>query len=53
MGKAPAFQLYVMDWARDLEEHPLEIEGAWIRICCKLHWTGGELTKSCEQWARN
>ena len=52
MGKAPAFQLYVMDWSRDLEEHPLEIEGAWIRICCKLHWTGGELTKSYEQWAR-
>ena len=52
MGKAPAFQFYVMDWSRDLEEHPLEIEGAWIRICCKLHWTAGELTKTHEQWAR-
>lgn len=52
MGKAPCLHLYVMDWCRDLEEHPLEIEGAWIRICCKLHWTHGELTKTREQWAR-
>lgn len=54
MGKNPAFLFYPMDWQRDLEEHPLEIEGAWIRICCKLWWseTRGEMTKSLSQWAR-
>lgn len=54
MGKNPAFQFYPNDWTRDLEEHPLEIEGAWIRICCKLWWseTRGKLTKSPLQWAR-
>lgn len=43
-----------MDWSRDLEEHPLKIEGAWIRICCKLWWseTRGEITKSPVQWGR-
>ena len=53
-GKNPAFLFYPSDWQRDLEEHPLEIEGAWIRICCKLWWseTRGEMTKPLEQWAR-
>ncbi len=54
MGKAPAFQFYPNDWSRDLEEHPLEVEGAWIRICCKLWWsdTRGELTRTYDQWGR-
>jgi|GEM_PF-2578869 hypothetical protein len=54
MGKLPAFQFYPNDWSRDLEEHPLEIEGAWIRICCKLWWsdTRGELTRTYDQWGR-
>lgn len=54
MGKNPAFLFYPSDWQRDLEEHPLEIEGAWIRICCKLWWseTRGQMTKSLQQWAR-
>ena len=54
MGKAPSFQFYPMDWRRDLEEHPLEVEGAWIRICCKLFWAKnrGELTKPIEQWVK-
>jgi hypothetical protein len=54
MGKAPAFQFYPNDWARDLEEHPLNIEGAWIRICCKLWWAEpkGKLTRTLEQWAK-
>jgi len=54
MGKSPAFQFYPNDWSRDLEEHPLEIEGAWIRICCKLWWseTRGILAKTMEQWAK-
>ena len=53
-NKNPAFQFYPNDWTRDLEEHSLEIEGAWIRICCKLWWseTRGKLTKSPLQWAR-
>jgi hypothetical protein len=52
--KAPAFQFYVMDWMNDLDEHPLEIEGAWIRIICKL-WRSekrGELSKTILQWSR-
>jgi len=54
VGKAPADQFYWRDWAHDLEEHPLKIEGAWIRICCKLWYseTRGSLTKSPIQWAR-
>jgi hypothetical protein len=54
MGKNPAFQFYPSDWSRDLEEHSLEIEGAWIRICCKLWWSDkrGELTRNYCQWAK-
>jgi len=54
MGKNPAFQFYPSDWSRDLEEHPLEIEGAWIRICCKLWWeeNRGSATKTLTQWSR-
>jgi hypothetical protein len=53
-GKNPAFQFYPGDWSRDLEEHPLEIEGAWIRICCKLWWseTRGKLERTVDQWAK-
>ena len=53
-NKAPAFQFYAMDWMRDLEEHPLEIEGAWIRIICKLWFSNkrGSLTRTADQWAR-
>jgi hypothetical protein len=52
MGKNPAFQFYPSDWQRDLDDHPLEIEGAWIRICGRLFWTGGKSTKNLEEWAR-
>jgi hypothetical protein len=54
MGKNPAFQFYPGDWQRDLGEHPLEIEGAWIRICCRLWWseTPGRLTREISQWAK-
>ena len=54
MGKLPYFPFYPMDWMRDLEEHPLEIEGAWIRICCKLWWaeSRGELKRTLPQWAK-
>jgi hypothetical protein len=54
MSKAPSFQFYPADWQRDLSEHPLEIEGAWIRICCALWWseTPGISTKPLTNWAR-
>jgi len=55
MGKAPAAQFYWNEWSRDLEEHPLEIEGAWMRICAKLWYSKevrGKLTLTLDQWAR-
>lgn len=54
MGKLPASMFYWGDWSRDLEEYPLEVEGAWIRICCKLHYseTRGTLSRTLEQWAK-
>jgi len=54
MGKEPAFQFYPGDWTRDLGDFPLEIEGAWIRICCRLHWseTYGIATKSLKDWSK-
>ena len=54
MGKNPAFQFYPSDWTRDLDDYPLEIEGAWIRICCRLWWseTPGCLTKTLKEWSR-
>lgn len=52
MGKNPAFQFYPSDWQRDLDDHPLEIEGAWIRICGRLFWTEGTATKSLQEWSR-
>lgn len=54
MSKSPAFQFYPADWQRDLSEHPLEIEGAWIRICCALWWsdTPGRSSKPLTNWAR-
>lgn len=53
IGKNPAFQFYPGDWTRDLDDYPLEIEGAWIRICCRLHWSNpyGSATKSLTEWA--
>jgi len=54
MAKAPADQFYWNDWERDLEEHPLEIAGAWLRICGKLWYSKkqGKLERTLEQWAR-
>ena len=53
MGKNPAFQFYPGDWTRDMDDHSLEIEGAWIRICCRLWWAPqrGRLTCTPERWA--
>lgn len=53
MGKNPAFQFYPSDWTRDLDDQDLEIEGAWIRICCRLWWSDerGKATKSLKDWS--
>lgn len=53
-NKPPAFLFYPNDWTRDLEEHPLEIEGAWIRIINKLWFAEkkGELSRNILQWSR-
>lgn len=53
MGKNPAFQFYPSDWTRDLDDQDLEIEGAWIRICCRLWWnsTKGTATKDLTEWS--
>jgi hypothetical protein len=34
-----------------MDDYPLEIEGAWIRICCRLYWSGGTATKTLKQWS--
>lgn len=54
MGKNPGFYFYPSDWTRDLDDQDLEIEGAWIRICCRLWWseTRGEMTKPLKEWSR-
>lgn len=54
MGKNPSFPFYPSDWTRDLDDQDIEIEGAWIRICCRLWWMPerGKATKSVEEWAR-
>jgi len=52
MGKNPAFQFYPSDWTRDLDDQDLEVEGAWIRVCCRLWWTEGKATKSIGEWSR-
>jgi len=51
MGKSPAFQFYPSDWQRDLDDHPIEIEGAWIRICGRLFWSDGIATKTIQEWS--
>ena len=51
MGKNPAFQFYPSDWTRDLDDQDLEVEGAWIRICCRLWWSQGKATKTLREWS--
>lgn len=53
MSKNPAFQFYPGDWTRDLDDQDLEIEGAWIRICCRLWWSPkkGEARKNLTEWS--
>jgi hypothetical protein len=54
MGKNPSFPFYPSDWTRDLDDQDLEVEGAWIRICCRLWWADkcGEMTKPIKEWSR-
>ena len=53
MGKNPAFQFYPSDWTRDLDDLDIQIEGAWIRIICRLWWSNqrGTATKSLQEWS--
>jgi len=52
-GKLPWMKFYPGDWILDMDRHPLEIEGAWIRICCHLHRskTYGKLSMTLDEWA--
>ncbi len=37
-AKAPSFPFYPSDWVRDMQAHPLEIQGAWMRLLCQIWW---------------
>lgn len=54
MSKLPWCKFYHADWTLDLQDHPLEMEGAWIRICCRIYHSGemGTLTKTLPEWGR-
>jgi uncharacterized phage protein (TIGR02220 family) len=54
MGKNPAFQFYPSDWTRDLDDLDIQIEGAWIRVLCRLWWASpkGQATKTLKEWSR-
>lgn len=52
-GKAPSVQFYYKDFLADLQEHPVEIVGAWMLILIKI-WhanSNGEITRSITQWS--
>lgn len=53
--KLPWHKNYHDWWLRDLQEHPLEIEGAWNRICNKM-WSDPDCPGTLEwplfRWAR-
>ncbi|GAG22850.1 unnamed protein product, partial [marine sediment metagenome] len=53
-GKAPSIQFYMKDWMADVEDHPLDIEGAWLRVCNRIwykHRDAGRITKTSGEWA--
>lgn len=54
MGKNPAFQFYPSDWTRDLDDLDIQIEGAWIRVLCRLWWASpkGQATNTLKEWSR-
>ena len=54
MGKLPYIEFYPNDWTHDLQEHPLDVQGAWMLILCKLHWseTRGQKTLKLCQWSK-
>lgn len=53
-GKAPSVQFYYKDFMADMEEHPAEIVGAWIKLLCKIWHENdqGEITRTIEQYGR-
>jgi hypothetical protein len=54
MGKNPSFPFYPADWTRDLDDLDIQIEGAWIRIVCRLWWASpiGTANKPLKEWSR-
>ena len=53
VAKAPSFPFYPSDWVRDLQAHPLEIQGAWMRLMCQIWWEPEkEWNASVEEIAR-
>jgi hypothetical protein len=53
-GQAPSIQLYYKDLYADIDEHPNDIVGAWVKILCKI-WHGksnGSVTKPIRSWCR-
>jgi hypothetical protein len=53
-GKAPSIQLYYKDLLADIQEHPNDIVGAWIKILCHIwhNQNTGQVTKTNNQWRR-
>lgn len=53
MPKPPIMLFNPKDWIADLQGHPLDIAGAWIRICCQLaiDHPRGESEKTLGEWA--
>jgi hypothetical protein len=51
--KLPWMKFFPADWIADLGHHPLEFEGAWIRICCHIQrrGSGGSLEMPLNQWS--
>lgn len=54
MGKAPAFQFYVLDYMDDADGLTASSNGIWIRMLCKLHRAPrrGEVTARMDAWCR-
>lgn len=53
-GKAPSFPFYDDDFWRDLDPHPYEIAGIWLKIMGELHYAEprGWSEKTLSQWAK-
>jgi len=53
MGKKrPYIPFFPNDWMNDMSPHPIEMQGYWMKLLCKLHWDDGETTLTRDQWSR-